>query len=253
VDNVQEGFQDRWGKYRQDIYHNNISEAIGGLFARQGTLAIEMARNPGIWNGHIAPIILRCMTDTHITLAWILAAPEERSKEYIRYGLGQEKLHLEFLKNEADQAPEGELDSRLSDLLELKRSWLNSQLLEWAIEVNVGSWSGKSAREMAIEGGCESLYKFAYVPFSGAVHSMWHHVGLYNVIPCENALHKNHRIPVIPDLKIDPDYLYRSSKYVSRTYDLVSEKLGVSCDVPLPIDYFESNHPFGKDDREDGG
>ena len=32
--------------------------------------------------------------------------------------------------------------------------------MEWAIEVNVGSWSGKSAREMAQEADCESLYKF---------------------------------------------------------------------------------------------
>lgn len=252
-DIVSAGFRERWDQYTPEIYHNEISEAIGGLAARQATLAIEFARNPGIWNGHIAPIILRCMTDTHITLAWILTAPPDRSKEYIRFGLGQEKLFLEYLQNEADQIPEGEFGEQLQQMIEMRKKWLNSQLLDWAIEVNVGSWSGKSTREMAVEAGCESLYKFAYVPFSGPAHSMWQHVGLYNVAPCKNPLHKNHRIPVIPEIGLDPDYLYRSAKYVSRTYDLLSEKLDLRCNVQLPVDYFIDQHPFrAKDDAGDG-
>lgn len=250
---VRKGLRQRWDKYKPEIYNNEISEAIGGLAARQATLAIEMAQNPGIWNGHIAPIILRCMTDAHITLAWILGAPLERSKEYIRFGLGQEKLFIEYLENEADQAPDGELDERIEKMIEMRKGWLNGQLAEWAIEVNVGSWSGKSTRDMAVEAECEGLYKFAYVPFSGPTHSMWQHVGIYNVVPCANPLHKNHRIPVIPDLKVDPDYLYRSAKYVSRTYSLLSEKLRLQCDVPLPVRYFAENHPFGQADEKTDG
>lgn len=252
-DNVKAGLRQRWDKYKPEIYNNEISEAIGGLAARQATLAIEIARNPGIWNGHIAPLILRCMTDTHITLAWILGAPLERSKEYIRFGLGQEKLFIEYLENEADQAPAGELDERIEEMIKTRKDWLNSQLMEWAIEVNVGSWSGKSTRDMATEAGCEGLYKFAYVPFSGPTHSMWQHVGIYNVVPCENPLHKNHGIPVVPKLKIDPDYLYRSAKYISRTYELVSEKLHLECEISLPVTYFIDEHPFGRANEETDG
>ena len=252
-DVVKAGFRERWRHYTPEIYQNEVSEAIGGLGARQATLAIEIARNPGTWNGHIAPLVLRTMTDTHITLAWILADPKERSREYIRFGLGQEKLFLEYLQNESDQAPPGELDERIAQMIEMRKAWLNSQLLEWAIEVNVGSWSGKTTREMAEEAGCESLYKFAYVPFSGPTHSMWQHVGVYNVVPCENPLHKNHRIPVIPDMGIEPDYLYRSAKYVSRTYELLTEKLGLQCNVDLPVKHFVDNHPFRRKDDENAG
>lgn len=252
-DIVKAGFRERWSRYKPEIYQNEISEAIGGLTARQATLAIEMARNPGIWNGHVAPLLLRCMTDTHITLAWILGAPKERSKEYIRFGLGQEKLFLEYLQNESDQAPPGELDERIEKMIDMRKGWLNSQLMEWAIEVNVGSWSGKTTREMAEEAGCEGLYKFAYVPFSGPTHSMWQHVGVYNVVPCQNPLHKNHRIPVIPDMGIEPDYLYRSAKYVSRTYDLLTQKLSLQCDVALPMNYFIDKHPFGRRDDKAAG
>ncbi len=250
-DIVADGFRKRWDLYSPEIYHNEVSEAIGGLTARQATLAIEMARNPGIWNGHIAPIILRCMTDVHITLAWILGDPFARSKEYIRFGLGQEKLFLEYLENEADQMPDGEMDEQLEQLIEVRKNWLNSQLMEWAIEVNVGSWSGKSTRDMAREADCESLYKFAYVPFSGPAHSMWQHVGVYNVVPCNNPLHKHHRIPVIPDIRVDPDYLYRSAKYVTRTYELLTEKLELTCEVPTPVQFFIDEHPFRA--SKDGG
>lgn len=241
---VRVGLRTRWVSYKPEIYNNEASDALGGLAARQATLAIEFAQNPGIWNGHIAPIILRCMTDTHITLAWILGSPLERSKDYIRFGLGQEKLFIEYLENEADSAPEGELDERVEKMIEVRKSWLNSQLMEWAIEVNVGSWAGKSTRDMATESGCESLYKFAYVPFSGAAHSMWQHVGIYNTVPCQEPLHKHHRLPITPELAIDPDFLYRSAKYVSRTYQLLDEKLRLQSSTPLPVAYFIANQPF---------
>lgn len=249
-ENVAKGFKVRWDGYTPEIYQNEISEAIGGLAARQATLAIEMGRNPGMWNPHVAPIILRSMTDVHITLAWIIGEPTSRSREYIRYGLGQEKLFLEYLQNEADQIPEGEIEGPLEEMIKLKREWLNSQLLEWAIEVNVGSWSGKSVREMAQEADCESLYKFVYVPFSGPTHSMWQHVGMFNVVPCKNPLHKHHRIPIITEMPPDPDYLYRSAMYVSRSYKLISEKLGLKANVRLPVDFFVDEHPFRKVDGD---
>jgi hypothetical protein len=37
------------------------------------------------------------------------------------------------------------------------------------------------------------------------------------------------------------DYLYRSSKYISRTYDLLSDKLRLKVDVRLPVEFFSMN------------
>lgn len=238
IDNVTQGMRERWALYRPDTYNHEGSDAIAGLMARQATLAIEFACNPGIWNGNLAPLVLRAMTDTHITLAWILKSPVERGREYIKYGLGQEKLQLELLENEEENIPDEERHSALSELIEHRRQWLNSQFREWAIDVNVGSWSGKSTRDMALEADCESLYKFAYMPFSGAAHSMWQHVGIYNVEQCRKALHKGHRVPQILNFNPDIDYLYRSSKYVSRTYSALSSELGLQAETILPVEFF---------------
>jgi len=103
---VINGFDDRWQKIEQEIYNKHISETIGALLSRQATLSIEMASAPTTWNGHVAPLFLRCMVDAYITLAWILSKPEQRSKKYIEYGLGQEKLFIEFLEEALHEEPD---------------------------------------------------------------------------------------------------------------------------------------------------
>jgi hypothetical protein len=249
---VQGGFEARWSQVTPDIYNNHIHQTIGGLLSRQATLSIEMAMAPSTWNGHSAPLFLRCMVDGYITLAWILDAPEERSEKYIKYGLGQEKLYIEFMEQALQDDPDSYDADHISEMIKARKSWLNGQLAEWATEVNVGSWSGMTTREMAKEIGRESIYKYAYVPFSGPAHNMWQHVGIYNVEPCENPLHKWHLVPKIRRSPIHPDFMYRSAKYISMSYELFDEKMGIECDITLPDDYF-IDHPFfsGEDEEND--
>lgn len=80
-DNIKRGLNERWQKFSIELYDSETYEVIGGLLARQATLATQFAMAPQIWNGHIAPLILRSMTDAHITLAWILCEPKDRAKK----------------------------------------------------------------------------------------------------------------------------------------------------------------------------
>ncbi|HWR57357.1 MAG TPA: DUF5677 domain-containing protein [Thermodesulfovibrionales bacterium] len=233
---VKTGLVARWDKLDVKIYDSETYEVIGGLLSRQATLTTELALSPSIWNGHIGPLVLRCMTDAHITLAWILRYSKERAKKYILYGLGQEKLYIEYLKAEYDSSTEK--DERIKQMIEFKEKWLNAQRHDFLTEVNVGSWAGHNTREMAEEADCESLYRYAYVPFSGAAHNMWQHISLYNLKQCKNPLHKYHRVPTIIDPPIDPDFVYRSAKYVSKSYVLFDETLKIKIDTPLPVDWF---------------
>ena len=166
VHTVRDGFYKRWSSVIPEIYSRDAQECIGGLLSRQAVLTIEMAVAPSTWNGHVAPLFLRCMIDAHITLAWILESPVVRSERYIKYGLGQEKLFIEYLVEAASEEPATYGAESLRKMIDVRKAWLNSQLSEWATEVNVGSWSGVSTREMAKEIGRESIYKHAYVPFS---------------------------------------------------------------------------------------
>lgn len=227
------GFRERWEKWDVKIYDSEIYESIGGLLSRQVSLTINLANSPTIWNGHIAPLILRSMTDAHITLAWILIDPQERAKKYILYGLGQEKLYIEHLKTEA-----GKGDERVDKMIKARESWLNAQRADFLTEVNVGNWSGLNTRQMANEADCQGLYKFAYTPFSGVSHNMWQHVSKYNLIPCKNPLHKYHLVPEIIDIPMHPDFVYRSAKYIDRSFFSFDEKYKLKIETPMPQRWF---------------
>src|SRR5882672_11079198 len=98
VAGVRAELQARWDAWTIDLTKSHFYEVVGGLVARQVTLATQLATSPPIWNGHIAPLILRAMTDAYITLAWILEDPDTRTDLFIKFGLGQLKLWLEHFK-----------------------------------------------------------------------------------------------------------------------------------------------------------
>lgn len=247
-DVVIDGLHKRWDKFDIEIYGTETYEVIGALLARQATLTTQLALAPPIWNGHIAPLILRTMVDAHITLAWILKSPEERANKYILYGLGQEKLFIEHLKREQQH----EEDEQLKQIIEGKEAWLNSQRRDFLTEVNVGSWSGINTRDMAKEADSESFYKFAYMPFSGPTHNMWPHVSAYNLVKCRNPLHKYHNVPAIIQVPSDPVYVFMSVEYIHRSYKLFDETYNISVETPMPYDWYteEFEKLMKKDERD---
>jgi len=250
---VHAGLDERREKLKPHVqlYESETYEVITGLLARQATLTIHLALNPGTWTGHIAPLILRTMTDAHITLAWVLKEPTERAKKYVLYGLGQEKLHIAHLEQTVKE--ESEDQEQLKKLIEVKKAWLTSQRHDFLTEVNVGSWAGQNAREMAQEADCEGLYRFAYTPFSAAVHNMWNHVSMYNLRHCTNPLHKFHRVPTIAEVPLEPDFVYRSAKYVSRSYESCDQAFSLQIDAPDPVEWLvaELNSVMSSEKEED--
>jgi hypothetical protein len=240
---------ERWKKWKLDLTQREVHEVIGALLACQVSKSTQLASAPSIWNGHVAPLILRTMTDTYITLAWITRDPIDRAKKYIVYGLGQEKLHLEHRK--AQLQTQG-IDPNEDPLIRASEEWLNSQRYTFLTEVNVGSWAGLDTRSMADEADCIDLYNLAYTPFSAATHSMWQHVSKYNLIPCSNPLHGYHQIPVDMDIPFaDPDYLYRAAKYVEKSYKLFDETFGVKVIVPSAfVALAEALREFSQEDND---
>jgi hypothetical protein len=61
---------------------------------------------------------------------------------------------------------------------------------------------------------------------------MWHHIAHFNLIRCENPLHRFHYEPVDPDLPIDPHYLYLASKYLLKTFRCFDNTFGIAVAVP---------------------
>jgi hypothetical protein len=223
----------RLGKWPTDLSRQAFHEVVGGLLARQVTLACDIVSCPEIWNGDIAPVILRAMADVHITVAWLLKDPLDRCNKFIHYGLGQAKLHLEHRR--ADIGTREPFDGELEQC-EALEAWINSQRATFLTEVNLGSWSGMSTRAMAEEAGCLDFYNYVYTPFSACAHSMWQHVARYDLEECRNPLHRFHRIPAIQKGILDPCYPYLAGKYLNKTFLTFDDAIGISSDLQSAFD-----------------
>ena len=245
VEEIVNGYQQRLygeietriGRWSLDLTQREVHEVVGGLVARQATLGIQLASSPGTWNGHVAPLILRTMVDTLITVAWIVDEPVERARMFIHHGLGQEKLEIEHRREQLKKLGR---DPEQDPIVRHKKAWLDSQRREFLTEINLGSWSGISVREMAKQSGRLDLYRYAYQPFSAATHSTWQHVARYNLVHCESPLHRHHRIPRVYSDALDPDYLYRGAKYVEKTFRRFETAFGLDAPQHTALEFLEA-------------
>jgi hypothetical protein len=229
---VDSELSERWNKWELDLSNAEMFETIGALLARQTTIGEHFASSPVFWNNQMAPIILRAMVDLYITLAWIFKDPMERSKKYIAYGLGQEKLEIEHLKTILDSQGSDCRDEEIGKIIENKLEWLNSQKWHFLTEVNVGNWAGIDTRTMAKEADCEDIYRFQFNPLSSSSHSMWHYVAKYNLQYCENPLHRFHMIPRNDFGSIELEYMYRVANWVDDTFKLFDKNIRINVESP---------------------
>jgi hypothetical protein len=209
--------------YEPDFRTPEVFNVLTALLARQATLAIEMASAPQLWNGHSAPLFLRAMTDVHITLSWILLDAKTRSRQYIDHGLGQAVLELEHRKKKLESADDNSKEM-MKQIIRACEAWIDAQRWNFLVEVNVGTWSGKTTREMAEDAKILDFYNCVYTPFSQCAHSTWHHVGRYNSAPSESPLTRQLWMPRIVESQSDVWNLRLAAKYLDKSFNIFDEK-----------------------------
>lgn len=222
VDNINIQLSKRWNNWEKDLIRKNIFEVIGGILARQVSLSSQIAKNPGIWNEDVAPIILRCMADNHINLCWILSSPEKNSEDFILHGLGQLKLQLEHRKVNVQPHDEESLK-----MLEQEEDFINAQKYTFLTDVNLGSWSGMNTRKMAEESGELDFYNYVYQPFSNCTHSTWAHISKYNTEASSSPFHKLLRLPRVIDYNPSIHYIHLAGKYLDKSFKKFDLKYNV--------------------------
>jgi hypothetical protein len=214
--NVDRELKSRLDIWPPDFAQIHVHEVIGGMLARQATLAKDIANAPALWTGHSAPILLRAMADAYINIAWLLLDPANRSRKFILFGLGQAKLELEHRRAQiGKRSPTPQEEA----MLEVGQRWIDRQRIDWLLDVDLGKWSSLTVREMAVEARCIDFYNYVYAPFSACAHSMWHHVARYDLVECSNPLHRYHRRPISELMTPDVHYLTLAAKYWSKTLE----------------------------------
>lgn len=206
-------------QYKYNIYDPSKDEIILGLFARLSRLTKLVLSSISLWTVDIARIFLRCITDTSITLVFLINENDDKLFEaFINYGLGKEKLLLLHLQDEykESQGPSGEVFEEIQE-----------QLGGFAVEmidIELGAWSKVDTRKMAFKIGFEDLYRLVYDPTSADVHGNWTSVRNINLKRCINPLHRFHRLPNISDPPIFLDPLLLSISIYRKTIQKCIEK-----------------------------
>ncbi|MBQ19700.1 MAG: hypothetical protein CMD31_02990 [Flavobacteriales bacterium] len=218
---LKKEMQFRWNNWSKDLSKKELYDVVGAILSRQVSLSIGLAENINMWNGNLAPIILRSMADNHINLEWILNDIDNRPREFILHGLGQLKLEIEHRKNQMEK--DGE-DIKADKYLEYMEAFLNSQKYSFLTEVNLGSWSGISTRKMAEECGSIDFYNYVFQPFSSCVHSTWGHISRYNSEMSINPLHKFLFKPIMLQYEPDIHYLELAARYVDKSFNSYDRK-----------------------------
>lgn len=229
-----------WPKIPKNDSSHEISDVLGALLSRQAHLSIMLSRSPYLWEWNFGPLFLRTMTDCHIAIAWILVNPLVNARKFIDYGLGQTKLMIENYREGLAQESDPVDKQRAERMIEVQAQWLDGQHFAFLQDVDVGSWSGISTRQMAVDAGCLDLYRFAYTPYSNCAHNSWNHLGRIYCIPSSNPLHRFIRIPGHPDMPLDPNVFMNAAKYFEKSLCVVSSQFHISVDVELPWDWANS-------------
>ena len=231
VRDIETECRERLTRWKTDFARLELHEVVGALVVRQVILAKHLAQSASLWNWDVAPLFMRPMTEVYLNLAWILADPDARAHAFVLHGLGQAKLRVEHLKTAQENASE-ENKRRAAETIDELERWIDSQQYRFLTDVNLGNWSETNLRKMAEEVGELSFYNYCYAPYSAGVHSMWHHIGIYNLEQCMNPLHRFHRVPAIAELGADVHFLYLAGKYLRMVFQVFDRFTGLKVESP---------------------
>jgi len=236
--------RDLWNKARIDPYEPARTNVVAGLLARSLQFASDIAQNPYLWRMPIGAILIRCMVETEIRLQWLIkCGKKEDFKEYIDFGLGQEKLLVEHYKR-ISQSDRPDQQMILDDI-EQREAWINSQLYSFLLPVDIGGGAqGKDLRTLAEEADVLDLHRLVYSPLSSYIHGHWNAIARLNLSRCLNPLHGGHYLPELPQRPTSFSCALDAVNSYANCYELVSMALtGAIVESQAALNYIKDLGP----------
>jgi len=214
-----------WNRTKIDPYAPTQVNVIAGLLSRNLQFTSDIVQNPYLWRMPTGAILIRCMVETQIRLQWLIKCGEDKDyKEYVEFGLGQEKLLLEHYKRiSQDDRPDRQM---ILDDIERREEWINAQLYTFLLPVDIGGGThGKDLRKLAEEAGLLDMHRLVYSPLSSYAHGHWNAVARLNLSPCVNPLHGVHYLPALPQRPISFSCPIDAVDFYADCFKLASKKL----------------------------
>jgi hypothetical protein len=188
---IAEGYIDSLvNKVKVDLFDPTREEVLTGLLSRMVRFYVTSCCDTELWSRDLGGIMLRCMTDTAITFAYLAKAgtPEEFSS-FVAYGDGKQKLLMLQLQDNypSDLSLEGKSSGEIADEL--------GDMNISTMDMSLANWTKKSVRDLAFACGMERYYRLVYDPASCDLHGTWLSLRTANLVNCGQPLHRFHRLP----------------------------------------------------------
>jgi hypothetical protein len=236
--------RDLWNKTRIDPYEPTRQNVIAGLLARSLQFASDIVNNPYLWRMPISAILIRCMVENEIRLQWLIKCGKDKDfKEYIEFGLGQEKLLVEHYKR-ISQSDRPDRQMILDDI-EQREKWIDSQLYSFLLPVDIGGGAqGRDLRTLAEEADVLDLHRLVYSPLSSYIHGHWNAIARLNLSRCLNPLHGGHYLPELPQRPTSFSCALDAVNYYANCYELVGKALtGATMESQAALHYMTDLGP----------
>jgi hypothetical protein len=179
-------------KYKIDLYDPIKDEILLGLICRIYRLTIHVVSFIPNWTEDISEIYVRLVVESYIYYRWLIKNKQEDYEQFYEYGLGQQKLRYEHLKEyfKAQGLSQDEIKEH-----NLEINYLKSHKMPEFVPVSVGNPLGKNLRIIADEADCREIYALMYSPASSTIHGMYDSLDLFYSKKCINPFHGLHRVP----------------------------------------------------------
>jgi hypothetical protein len=216
-----------------DVYQPVSDEVMGGLFARIFRFLQVFVLDYHVLADDLGRVILRMMLESLFYLRFLSRQEGVAAcLAFQQYGIGQQKLYKMQLRKLLE---EGELDNSAE-----LRAFIDSDSDEeiWDELVNVRLKNFEDLRRLATDVGMKTEYVLQYQPHSTVIHGHWPSLRLYNLVKCQEPMHRDHLQPTFDLPPLNPSLIPAAFKLFTEAYELWIGKYGLEDRITPLIDKY---------------
>jgi hypothetical protein len=161
----------------------------------------QLAATPSSWNDHFGPLLLRTITELHVTIAWLRLNPANRARRFVAGSVHAVQCELaQRIRELGSRAP---IDDERT-MIDGQERWIAEQvtiLCGFGVAIS----PLPALRQLAEEAGCLGFYRSVHAPLDACARSLWHQIEGQRGIALPGA---------------DISYLLMASRYWNMTIQL---------------------------------
>lgn len=219
-----------------DIYSKERDEVLNGLFFRVFRFYHSFLISFHFWAADIAEMLSRTMLESVIYMRFLTKNnKEELFKEFVKYGIGQEKLFKAHLATLIDEKKV----RSTQELVDYINSASDDEVWDELVSIKLSNF--ENLNKLADQAGSKYEYTVRYQPYSITEHGHWPALKRYYLKRCNNPLHRFHFIGSARLPNIDLSFLFSITSLFYESYSIWRNVYKLDDEVKPILDMYISS------------